>query len=134
MNPLIQLKKPTPPIVAVISLACFALAEAVVPPPDGAYPGGNTAEGNLALLNLTTGQFNTAVGLFSLAANTDGDSNTGVGASALRNNTEGFNNTAVGVDALNRNRIGGLILQSGPKRFSLIPSATATRPLARTRS
>ena len=107
MNPLIQLKKPTPLIVTVLSLACFALAQAVVPPPDGAYSGGNTAEGNFALLNLTTGRFNTAVGLFSLAANTDGDANTGVGARALRNNTEGFYNTAVGVDALNRNRVGG---------------------------
>src|SRR5215471_3811598 len=108
MNPLIELKKPTPLIGTVLSLACFALAQAVVPPPDGAYPGGNTAEGNFALRNLTTGQFNTAVGLFSLAANTDGDANTGVGASALRNNTEGIYNTAVGVDALNRNRVGQL--------------------------
>jgi uncharacterized coiled-coil protein SlyX len=107
MNPLIELKKPTPLIVTVLSLACFALAQAVVPPPDGGYPGGNTAEGNFALRNLTTGQFNTAVGLFSLAANTDGDANTGVGASALHNNTEGVYNTAVGVDALNRNRVGG---------------------------
>jgi len=107
MNPLIELKKPTPLIVTVLSLACFALAQAVVPPPDGAYPGGNTAEGNSALRDLTTGQFNTAVGNFSLTLNTDGDANTGVGASALRNNTEGVYNTAVGVDALNRNRVGG---------------------------
>jgi trimeric autotransporter adhesin len=106
MNPMIQLKKPTPLIVTVLSLACFALAQAVVPPPDGAYPGGNTAEGNFALLNLTTGLFNTAVGLFSLAANTNGNSNTGVGASALRNNTTGSANTAVGADALNRNQNG----------------------------
>jgi Chaperone of endosialidase len=105
MNPVIQLKKPTPLIVTVLSLACFALAQAVVPPPDGGYPGGNTAEGNFALLN-TTGLFNTAVGLFSLAANTLGNSNTGVGASALRNNTDGGGNTAVGADALNRNRDG----------------------------
>jgi hypothetical protein len=92
-----------------LALACFALspgAQAVSPPPDGGYPGGNTAEGNNALLNLTTGTFNTAVGLFSLALNTQGDSNTGVGASALRNNTSGDQNTAVGADALNRNGIG----------------------------
>ena len=72
--------------------ACFALspmAQAVSPAPDGGYPGGNTAEGDNALLSLTTGTFNTAVGLFSPALNTGGDSNTGVGASALRNNTTG---------------------------------------------
>jgi hypothetical protein len=89
MNPLIELKKPTPLIVTVLSLACFALAQAVVPPPDGAYPGGNTAEGNSALRDLTTGQFNTAVGNFSLTLNTDGDANTGVGASAVGSHAGG---------------------------------------------
>jgi hypothetical protein len=69
-----------------LAFACFALcpmAQAVSPAPDGAYPGGNTAEGNAALRDLTTGTFNTAVGLFSLTLNTGGGSNTGVGASAL---------------------------------------------------
>jgi hypothetical protein len=36
--------------------------EAVVPPPDGGYPGFNTAEGHNALFNLTTGVGNAAVG------------------------------------------------------------------------
>ena len=93
-----------------LALACFALspgAQAVSPPPDGGYPGGNTAEGTAALRDLTTGTFNTAVGNFSLTLNTEGDSNTGVGASALRNNTTGTDNTAVGADALNRNTTGG---------------------------
>jgi len=35
-------------------------AEAVSPPPDGGYPGGNTAEGLHALLERTTGTYNTA--------------------------------------------------------------------------
>jgi hypothetical protein len=111
MNHPIELKT-TPLLLIAFVLACLALsprAEALLPapPPDGGYPGGNTAEGNSALRDLTTGQFNTAVGNFSLTLNTDGDANTGVGASALRNNTEGVYNTAVGVDALNRNRVGG---------------------------
>jgi len=38
------------------------MAQAVSPPPDGGYPGGNTAEGQGALLSLTDGAFNTAVG------------------------------------------------------------------------
>ena len=95
--------------LAALALACFApcpMAQAVSPPPDGGYPGGNTAEGNNALLNLTTGQFNTAVGLFSLALNTQGNSNTGVGASALRNNTSGNENTATGFYALSFNNTG----------------------------
>ena len=92
-----------------IAFCWFALspaAHAVSPPPDGAYPGGNTAEGNSALRDLTTGQFNTAVGIFSLTLNTGGNSNTGVGASALRNNTTGDENTAIGADALRANKTG----------------------------
>src|SRR4030095_12600348 len=40
------------------ALGFFAISEsarAVVPPPDGGYPGFNTAEGQNALFNLTTG-------------------------------------------------------------------------------
>ena len=43
---------------ALFAFACIALlpsAQAVMPPPDGDYPGGNTAEGNRHLLSLTTG-------------------------------------------------------------------------------
>jgi len=58
-------------------------AQAVVPPPDGGYPGFNTAEGQKALSGLTTGIGNTAVGWFSLFSNTDGSLNTAVGAGAL---------------------------------------------------
>ena len=68
------------------TLATFALlpiAQAVVPPPDGGYPGANTAEGQNALLSLTTGTFNTAVGFFALKSNDLGNYNTAVGAGAL---------------------------------------------------
>ncbi len=87
--------------VAVV-LACFIIspmAKAVVPAPDGGYPGGNTAEGDRALLSLTSGGYNTAVGLFSLRSNTSGSLNTAVGAGTLVVNT-GDQNTATGPGAL----------------------------------
>jgi len=43
--------------------------EAVTPAPDGGYANGNTAEGQNALLNLTSGAYNTAVGYLSLWSN-----------------------------------------------------------------
>jgi hypothetical protein len=67
-------------------LGCFALlpvARAVFPPPDGGYPNGNTAEGQAALLNLTTGAFNTGVGIFAVRSATAASFNTDLGAGAL---------------------------------------------------
>lgn len=57
--------------VVAVSLVCFAslpAVQAVVPPPNGGYPGFNTAEGTNALQNLTTGVGNAAVGWHSLLA------------------------------------------------------------------
>jgi hypothetical protein len=95
-------------IFNLLALGCFALcpmAQAVVPAPDGGYPGGNTAEGSSALSSLTTGMFNTAVGFLSLKSNTDSSFNTAVGAGALLANTA-FNNTATGAGALFSNNTG----------------------------
>jgi hypothetical protein len=108
MNPLIELKKTAPLLLTTLTLHCFALlpqAPAVVPPPDGGYPGFNTAEGHNALLNLTTGAANTAVGWFSLSLDATGSFNTATGAGSLLFNT-GDNNTAMGAAALLSNTTG----------------------------
>jgi len=102
MNRLVQLKQITSLFLVALLLACFGIlpaAQAVVPPPDGGYLGGNTAEGQNALLSLTFGGFNTAVGYLSLRSNTNASYNTAVGAGALLANTAN-ENTAVGAGAL----------------------------------
>ena len=105
MKSIIQLKTPALPLLITLTLACVVLltaVQAVVPAPDGGYPGGNTAEGQNALFSLTSGGFNTAIGLFSLRALTNGKFNTGVGAGTLLlNNADG--NTAIGAGALLNN-------------------------------
>ena len=124
MNSVTQCKQTSPMLFITLLLACsgFLSVQAVVPPPDGGYPGGNTAEGQAALFSLTTGTFNTAVGVFSLRSTTEGQFNTGVGAgtllanigqqntasgaAALLNNTTGAKNTADGVLALFSNTTG----------------------------
>jgi hypothetical protein len=67
----------------------------------------NTAFGNGALINNTSGNLNTAVGFEALRNNTSGTFNTANGSSALRNNTSGTFNTANGVNALSANTTGG---------------------------
>ena len=96
------------PVLTVFALVCCAFvqnAPAVSPPPDGGYPGGNTAEGQSALLSLTTGGFNTAVGFFSLRSDTTGQFNTAIGAGTLLANTAD-QNTATGAGALLSNPTG----------------------------
>jgi len=95
-------------VFTIILLASFGLllrAQAVVPPPDGGYPGRNTAEGTDALFGLTSGTNNTAVGWFSLKTLTTGQYNTAVGAGALSVNTANLN-TATGAAALWHNTSG----------------------------
>ena len=88
--------------VVGVSLACFTGFQAlgVTPPPDGGYPGKNTAEGQDTLFSLTNGNANTANGFSALKANTNGDRNTANGALALFTNVTGSENTAVGYAAL----------------------------------
>src|SRR6266566_10125232 len=89
-------------------LACLTLSprvQAVVPAPDGGYPGANTAEGQNALFSLTAGGFNTAVGWFSLKSVTTSSFNTATGAGTLVANI-GNDNTASGAGALLSNVTG----------------------------
>jgi hypothetical protein len=114
VNPLIQLKT-IPPLLSTLALLCFGLlpgAQAVLPAPDGGYPGGNTAEGQAALLSLTTGGFNTGVGFLSLRSNATGQLNTAIGAGTLLANT-GDNNTATGAAALLSNSTGNYNTANG---------------------
>ena len=92
-------------LLALGSFALSPIAQAVVPAPDGGYAGNNTAEGQNALLSLTSGTFNTAVGWLSLKSDTTGQFNTALGAGALFANT-GDQNTATGARALFRNSTG----------------------------
>jgi hypothetical protein len=107
MNPQIQLRKATQLFIVVVCFGFSPAVWAVIPAPDGGYPNANTAEGDNALLNLTTGSDNTAVGDFALAADTIGGANTANGAAALQSNTTGANNTATGDFALTLNTTGG---------------------------
>ena len=103
------MKPNIPPVLIIFALVCFALVQnmqAVSPPPDGGYPGANTAEGQNALLSLSSGIYNTAVGFSSLKSNTSGNLNTAIGGNALSLNTTGVNNTANGVNALYSNTTG----------------------------
>ncbi len=93
-------------LIALAALALSPLAQAVTPAPDGGYPHGNTAEGNVALQNLTTGSNNTAIGNGALFNNTTGSQNTATGRAALFHNTTGFQNAAAGFGALFSNTSG----------------------------
>jgi len=113
--------------ILIIGLGFLQNAWAVSPAPDGGYPGGNTAEGQNALLSLTTGTYNTALGLFSLRSNTTGNFNTATGAGALLSNTAD-QNTATGAGALLSNTIG--IRNTANGAFTLFSNTTGIENMA----
>jgi hypothetical protein len=124
MNHPIRLQTMAPPVLITLTLLFLGLlpkAQAVVPAPDGGYPGGNTAEGQNALLSLTSGGFNTAVGFFSLRSNTTSSLNTAIGAGALLANTA-EENTATGAGALLSNTTGNRNTATGT--FALFNNTT----------
>jgi hypothetical protein len=89
-----------------LALPSVALAQLPSPTPDGGYPNNNTAEGENALFNLTTGTDNTAIGYRTLLSLTTGSENTATGSGALFSNTTGIRNTANGFSALESNTTG----------------------------
>jgi hypothetical protein len=122
-------------LLATLTLVCFGFLTrllAVNPPPDGGYPGGNTAEGENALLSLSSGNYNTAIGFLSLLSTTTNSFNTGVGAGTLLSNIPGSldtpdgvpfgsENTATGAGALLRNTTGAQNTANGS--FALFNSS-----------
>jgi hypothetical protein len=108
-------------LLALGFLALQPVARAVIPAPDGGYPGQNTAEGQSALLHLTGGTYNTALGWASLGFNVTGNNNTGVGAGTLLRNTAD-NNTAAGAGALLSNTTGDGNTANGA--FALLNNTT----------
>jgi Chaperone of endosialidase len=108
-----MMKTNMPSLVLLTLLTFFAPlpgAHAVLPTPDGGYGppdygAGNTAEGENALLGLTSGTYNTAVGWSSLESVTTGSLNTGIGAGTLGFDTADLN-TAIGAGALFLNTTG----------------------------
>jgi hypothetical protein len=117
-------------LITTLTFICLGLlprVQAVNPPPDGGYPGGNTAEGQYALLTLTFGTYNTAVGLLSLLSNPEGNFNTAIGAGALLANVggpqaAGSQNTATGAAALLSNITGSFNTANGTTAKTTQPS------------
>src|SRR5215471_6799265 len=93
-------------LITFAGLVMSPITQAVNPAPDGGYVNRNTAEGDFALQNLTTGSDNTAVGNGALFGNTSGLQNTATGRAALFNNTTGFQNVADGFASLFSNTTG----------------------------
>jgi hypothetical protein len=135
-----DMKTSIPPVLITFALVCFPLVQNTgAVSPDGGYPGGNTAEGENALLRLTSsptpsptvppsaGKYNTAVGFFSLRTMTYGAFNTGVGAATLLANTAD-QNTATGAGALLSNTGGFSNTANGA--FALFNNAEGSRNTA----
>jgi uncharacterized coiled-coil protein SlyX len=119
-NPTNHARSPRGFLLIPLILVCFGLCQQVQSatdapeqvqsaadtPDPGPLPISNTADGQNALLSITTGIYNTAVGFDALLSNTDSSFNTGVGAGTLLVSTAS-QNTAVGAGALFSNTTGG---------------------------
>jgi len=108
MNPLNQLNKAT--VISLIAVLIVCVGSLQNAPgqtcPSKCVNGANTAVGDGALQDLTTGINNMAIGTGALTKNTTGSHNSANGRDALHENTTGDYNTASGLQALVRNTTG----------------------------
>jgi len=94
-------------LVMALALTCLALGpQARATCVEGCLTNDNTALGDSALVNDTTGSDNIAIGVDALILNTTGNKNTATGFGALEFNTTGNDNTATGLQALQHNTTG----------------------------
>jgi hypothetical protein len=103
------MKNPYPPIqlVCYVASVVFALSQLTCAQcPELCDGNENTALGQSALVNNSTGMNNTAVG-FQALQNSNADGNTATGYQALMSNTSGTFNTAYGQQALSSSSAGG---------------------------
>jgi len=82
----------------------------------------NTAFGNNALKQNTTGYMNVAIGVDALRNNTDGDNNIAIGRLALSPNTSGIRNVALGNQSLTSNTTGSYNVGLGYDGLSALSS------------
>ena len=103
-------------VLILLAVSGFTLSQvqaAVDTPDPGGKPVSNTADGQNALLSITTGIHNSAFGFDALLSNSTTNFNSGFGAGALLSTNgdptagEGIENTAVGTAALFSNTTGG---------------------------
>ena len=92
--------------VALCWLALSPALQAGCPNPPGVCFGQNTAVGENALFDATTGVWNVGVGVAALFHTTDGNQNTGIGYQTLFNNISGDHSTGIGSQALFNNSSG----------------------------
>ena len=114
--------------LTLLSIGPLQTAQALNPPPDGGYTGGNTADGAFALFSNMTGNNNTAIGINALLGNTEGSNNTANGIAALSSNTTGNANTANGFEALGSNTTRGGNAAAGS--LALFSNTTGTNNTA----
>jgi hypothetical protein len=87
------------------TICCIGLlpgAQAVVPAPDGGYPGGNTQQKAMLPCSTSPAGSGTQPWAAKLRNDTTGGANTTTGFQAVLNNTTGDRNTAYGSESLNR--------------------------------